>query len=174
MVDLCQSEPSCFWNDTPGPDGGEEADEGEGEEGGRDAQHQAEVWHHLGGHYQCIYLVQRWFKWDQSIVNLGEMSSIMQRFGITLVANVNVWGGSYWQWDVLRYSSQSLISSSKVPSQKYWRRKTKSARKHILGANTHFLTLNVRPWPQWRTGEEPGRWSWSRGQSGGPLDTTVR
>ena len=47
MVHLSQSEPSCFWNDAPGPEGGEEADEGEGEEGGRDAHHQAQVWHHL-------------------------------------------------------------------------------------------------------------------------------
>lgn len=51
MVHLCQSEPSCFWNDAPGPEGGEEADEGEGEEGGRDAQGQAKVWHHLGCQY---------------------------------------------------------------------------------------------------------------------------
>ena len=54
LVDLCQSEPSCFRNDAPGPDGGEEADEGEGEEGGRDAQHQAEVWHHLDCQGQCL------------------------------------------------------------------------------------------------------------------------
>ena len=54
MVDLCQREPSCFWNYAPGPDGRQEADEGEAEEGGRDAQDQAEVWHHLGGQCQCL------------------------------------------------------------------------------------------------------------------------
>ena len=50
VVHLRQSETSCFWNGAPGPERGEQADEGEGEEGGRDAQCQAKVWHHLGRH----------------------------------------------------------------------------------------------------------------------------
>ena len=66
-VHLCQSEPSGFWNDAPGPEGGEEADEGEGEEGGRDAQRQAQVGHHLGCQCQklmamdCVELLLLWF-----------------------------------------------------------------------------------------------------------------
>ena len=63
LVDLCQSEPSCFRNDAPGPDGGEEADEGEGEEGGRDAQHQAKARHHL----HC--------QWKQFNNNIGKFNN---------------------------------------------------------------------------------------------------
>ena len=62
MVHLCQSEPSCFWNDAPGPEGGEEADEGEGEEGGRDAQGQAQVGHHLGCQY--VNFDKFFWQWD--------------------------------------------------------------------------------------------------------------